>query len=358
MAFWIFRCNPEKYRLAERLADPNPYITWTVSRYRNQIAQGDTIFVWETGRTRRVRAILRAEGAPQDMAELETEQPYYAERDTAVRCRVRATIVRRHVNLSDADLRSVPGLENLSVFHGFQQSTNFPVTQDEGTILLGLAGRTDRQADDNEIPPTPRIWWCNQTRCWDDERPAGLVCSHIAATEAGMKYRRMVGEVRAGDITVHYRSGRWLSVVALSHALTDAVEGTVDLTQYGVTGSVCWEAPGPGWRFEAGYHDLANHISKSAFIEELNELAIEDGPLVGSGQIRQGYFMRFSLDGLRILRRASTEDWPEWAEAALSSGVPNSDYFFFNTDSRSLVGLPEPPRFHKLRARKILIVTL
>ena len=45
MAFWIFKYNPEKYHLAERLADPNPDITWTVSRYRNQIAPGDTIFI-------------------------------------------------------------------------------------------------------------------------------------------------------------------------------------------------------------------------------------------------------------------------------------------------------------------------
>ena len=160
----------------------------------------------------------------------------------------------------------------------------------------------------------PRVWWCNQTRCWDDERPAGLVCSHVAATEGGMKYRRMVSEVRAGDITVHYRSGRWLSVVALSRALTDAVEGTVDLRQYGVTGKVCWEVPGPGWRFKADYHDLANPIPKNAFIEELNELEIEDGPLVSSAQIRQAYFMRFTIEGLRILRRTSTEDWPKWAE--------------------------------------------
>ena len=131
-----------------------------------------------------------------------------------------------------------------------------------------------------------------------------------------MKYRRMVSEARAGDITVHYRSGRWLKIVALSRAMTDPVEGTVDLRQYGVTGRVCWEVPGPGWRFEAGYHDLERPILKSAFIEELNELEIQDGPIVAPGQIRQGYFMRFSIEGLRILRRASTEDWPEWAEAA------------------------------------------
>jgi hypothetical protein len=146
MAFWIFKYNPELYRLADRLADPNPDLTWTVSRYRNQIGPGDTIFVWETGRNRGIRAILRAEGVPQDMAELESEQPYWAQRDADVRCRVRATIIRRDVNLSHTELRTVTGLENLSVFHGFQQGTNFPVTLDEGAILLRLAGQTDRQA--------------------------------------------------------------------------------------------------------------------------------------------------------------------------------------------------------------------
>jgi len=27
MAFWIFKCNPAKYRLAARLADPNPTLS-------------------------------------------------------------------------------------------------------------------------------------------------------------------------------------------------------------------------------------------------------------------------------------------------------------------------------------------
>ena len=145
-----------------------------------------------------------------------------------------------------------------------------------------------------------RVWWCNQTRCWDDERPAGLVCSHTAATPGGMKFRRTVNEVRPGDITVHYRSGRWTSVVALSRAMTDPIGGVVDLKQYGVKGTVCWEEPGPGWRFEADYYDLASPIPKSAFIEELDNLSIPDGPIAPPGQIRQGYFMPFSVDGLRI----------------------------------------------------------
>lgn len=148
MAYWIFKYNPELYRLDDRLVDPNPDITWTVSRHRHEIGPGDTIFLWRTGPERGIRAILRAEAVPQDMPELESEQPYWVERDTAVRCRVRATIVDRDVNLPHTELRTVPGLENLSVFHGFQQGTNFPVTPDEGAILLELIrGRQDRTVE-------------------------------------------------------------------------------------------------------------------------------------------------------------------------------------------------------------------
>jgi hypothetical protein len=140
MAFWIFKCNPTDYRLAERLANPDPDLRWRVSRYRDEIGPGDIIFVWETGRDRGIRAVLRATSVPQDMPELETEQSYNVVRDTNVRCCVDATIIVRGVNLSHTYLRSVPGLENLSVFHGFQKATNFPVTPEEGAILLKLVG--------------------------------------------------------------------------------------------------------------------------------------------------------------------------------------------------------------------------
>ena len=141
MAFWIFKYNPEKNRLLDRLADPNPEITWTVSRFRDQIGPGDIIFVWETGRDRAIRAILRAEGIPRNMLELESEQTYWVNPDDGMLCRVRATITHREVCLSHKELRSVSGLENLSVFHGFQQATNFPVTPAEGAILMRLASR-------------------------------------------------------------------------------------------------------------------------------------------------------------------------------------------------------------------------
>src|SRR5262245_1787404 len=130
MAFWIFKCNPEKYRLADRLADPNPMITWTVSRHRGEIGPGDTVFLWVTGPDRGIRAVMRVDEAPRLMPELESEQQYWAERDTQEQWRVLGTLICRDVNLSHTALRGIDGLENLSVFRGFQQLTNFPVTQE------------------------------------------------------------------------------------------------------------------------------------------------------------------------------------------------------------------------------------
>jgi hypothetical protein len=59
MAYWIFKCNAELYRLKDRLADPNPRISWAVSRHREEIGPEDTVFVWLTGhRTNRPTAPL------------------------------------------------------------------------------------------------------------------------------------------------------------------------------------------------------------------------------------------------------------------------------------------------------------
>lgn len=137
MAFWIFKCDPKRYCLSDRLMDPNPEITWTVTRYKKEIAPGDTVFLMESGPKRAIRAVIRVNTAPAEMVELETEQTHWAERDTATKCRVKSTITDR-INLPVAELESAPGLENLSIFHGVQQGTNFRVSDAEGEILLSL----------------------------------------------------------------------------------------------------------------------------------------------------------------------------------------------------------------------------
>src|SRR4051794_13212272 len=120
MAFWIFKCNPDKYRLADRLADPNPTLPWTASPVRDESNAGAMVFRWVRGPQRGIRAVIRVDEPPRLMAEMESEQGYWAERDTQEQFRVVGTLPRRDVNLPHTELREVEGLADLSVFTGFQ----------------------------------------------------------------------------------------------------------------------------------------------------------------------------------------------------------------------------------------------
>lgn len=142
MAFWIFKCSPEQYRLSERLADPNPATSWRITKHRDEIGPGDVVFIWETGPKRGIRAVMRVDEGPREIPELETEQPYNVRRDTETKWRVLRTLTHRDLTLSHVMLRNVAGLENLSVLRRdvYQQTTNFPVTPEEGVILSRLAG--------------------------------------------------------------------------------------------------------------------------------------------------------------------------------------------------------------------------
>ncbi len=137
MATWIFKCDPKLYRLSDRLADPNNPISWLVTKYKNDIQPGDTVFLMETGPKRSILAVMRVDESPQELEELESEQTYWVSRDTERRCRIRGTITKR-VDLPIEELKGVEGLEHLSILEGFQQGTNFKVTEAEAEILLRM----------------------------------------------------------------------------------------------------------------------------------------------------------------------------------------------------------------------------
>jgi hypothetical protein len=138
MSYWIFKCDPDSFRLDARFADPFPTISWIVTRYRDQIERDDTALVWQTGPKRGFRAILQLDSDPKIMPELKSEQKYNKEHDTEERYRVLATIKEREMNLPHTLLRNTPGLEELSMFHGYQQGTNFKMTEKEFRTVLKL----------------------------------------------------------------------------------------------------------------------------------------------------------------------------------------------------------------------------
>ena len=148
MSFWIFKCNPKRYRLVARMGDSNPRITWLVTRYKTVIAPGDTVFLMEAGPRRAIRAVMRVDAGPHDMSEMDDEQAYWVERDTETRCRVQGTITHR-ADLPITELEGVEGLENLSILHGVQQGTNFRVTDSEGEVILSMIERVEATSENS-----------------------------------------------------------------------------------------------------------------------------------------------------------------------------------------------------------------
>jgi hypothetical protein len=108
-----------------------------VTRYKKDIQPGDTVFLMECGPKRAILAVMRVEEAPRDREELESEQAYWVSRVTERRCRVLGTITKR-VNLPVDELKSVEGLSTLSILKGYQQGTNFKVSDAEAAILLRM----------------------------------------------------------------------------------------------------------------------------------------------------------------------------------------------------------------------------
>ena len=159
---------------------------------------------------------------------------------------------------------------------------------------------------------TPRVWWVNQGRTYAD----GLKQGCIWAPKTGQGGRRLshwdrVGQVRQGDIIVHY-SG---SVRALGRAVSDATD---DQRPY-AGGDPQWSEDGR--LVKVDYVPLPMPIPLSAIGQKLVALDIKDGPITSATaagfSVKQGYLWRFTPAGLQVLRDATPAPWPAWAKALL-----------------------------------------
>ena len=143
MNYWIFKCNPEKYLLDDRLKNPETLTSWQVTRYRADIHPGDKAFIWRCGSNRGICGVMDIETKPMAIPELDVEKPYCVGVDIGIAVRVIGTIVQRFPCISHKILRSIPELANLSVSHGFQQTTNFRVTREEGETIMKIIKKED-----------------------------------------------------------------------------------------------------------------------------------------------------------------------------------------------------------------------
>ena len=143
MNYWIFKANPEKYRIDERLKEPEEKITWRVTRYKDKIKADDIAFIWRAGTPRGIVAIFKIETNPKYMEEIPSESRYLILNERLPMLRVEGRLISRFPIIESEILKQESRLNGLSVFHGFQQATNFSVTHDEAEILLSLINTTN-----------------------------------------------------------------------------------------------------------------------------------------------------------------------------------------------------------------------
>lgn len=142
MRYWIYKINPEKYRIENRLRDPRTEMTWTVSRYAHMTSAGDIAFIWLAGKERGIVGVTRLTSAPVMMDEIETELPYYIEEPISMVTRVHAVITHRIALLPSIQLRNFPELMKCAIFHGPPHETNYLLTEKEGLFFSDLIGHT------------------------------------------------------------------------------------------------------------------------------------------------------------------------------------------------------------------------
>jgi predicted RNA-binding protein with PUA-like domain len=87
MAHWLVQSNPAKWRVREFFADGNQLESWSITRYRDQIQEGDDIALWLAGREAGVVALGVVTGAVEDVPG--DDDPYWTDPADAAAVRMR-----------------------------------------------------------------------------------------------------------------------------------------------------------------------------------------------------------------------------------------------------------------------------
>ncbi len=146
------------------------------------------------------------------------------------------------------------------------------------------------------------VWWVNQGDSYEAQRDEGSLWAPLV--DAGgqrQRYWETLREVGEDDLFVHFYQGH---IRAIGRAAADAEE-----------------TAGPdgerGRGVEVEYFELPRPVPIEEVRVAVQELAIDEGPLDQSGQVKQAYLCRFSDEGLRVIRQGSGDPWPDWTGVAV-----------------------------------------
>jgi predicted RNA-binding protein with PUA-like domain len=131
MAYWLFQGNPKYYRVLDGIRDFEK-MPWLVTRYGKDIAPGDGVLVWVSGKEAGIYAIAKVTEPAQVITQL-PDRKYWADASRATgkqQAIIEFTSKLLDKPLLKTDLLKDPILNNLLVIRA-PNSTNFKITAEQ-----------------------------------------------------------------------------------------------------------------------------------------------------------------------------------------------------------------------------------
>lgn len=131
MAYWLFQGNPKYYRVIDGIRDFEQ-MPWLVTRYAKDIALGDGVLVWVSGKEAGIYALAEVTEPAQVLSQL-PDRKYWTDASRAVdkaqaMIKFKQKLLERP--LLKINLLLDPVLKNLLVIRA-PNATNFKVTPEE-----------------------------------------------------------------------------------------------------------------------------------------------------------------------------------------------------------------------------------
>jgi 5-methylcytosine-specific restriction protein B len=148
---WIFQANPITYNIDGALQKLNE-ITWSVTRYKNEIQPGDRVFLWRSGGEAGIVADGTLMTAPNEMGIPGDDRAFVLNPDNLPQAELRSRLrIGRVLSpyLPRLALQADPRLASLSILVS-SQGTNFPVTPQQAAVIDKLIEGLVQSGD--EIP--------------------------------------------------------------------------------------------------------------------------------------------------------------------------------------------------------------
>jgi hypothetical protein len=145
MAHWLVQGNPAKWRVHEFFADGNQLQSWSITRYRDHIQEGDDVALWLAGHDGGVVALGTVTGAVEDVFGGDVD-PYWVRREDADAVRMRMPLRLTELFLDEPitreELGHDPRFAGAAILSQPFAGNPFPLTDDQWAAIVDHHGQS------------------------------------------------------------------------------------------------------------------------------------------------------------------------------------------------------------------------